>query len=242
MALMSFFARSDAIHPNVAIAIPTPTQEAQKENTVFVNGTAYTYDYFTVTDPATLSLIPNFSKKEDAKKLFDENGCTSAINGGFYDTANKPLGEFQVNGTYYSGQIQSDLVNGFVWAVASDSAMISSDLPYASYRYAMQTGPILLFDGNVMPLSIHNDVGARRMIAAKNMENQLVFLAIYNGDSVFDGPKLADVPQIVQTISAKEHLNIADAINLDGGDASVFYSAKTSLSELSPVGSLFCVQ
>lgn len=220
---------------------PTATPEATQEKTVNDGTNTYTYDYFTVSDPNALTLIPNFSKKADAKTLFDENRCMNGINGGFYDTANKPLGEFQVGGTYYGGQIENELVNGFVWADASGSAIISSNLPYQSFRFALQTGPILLFNGLPIQLTINNDIGARRMVAAKSRQNQLIFLAIYNGDAVFDGPKLADVPTIIQNISNKEKLAIADAINLDGGSASTFYHGDTVLSELSPIGSLFCV-
>ena len=80
------------------------------------------------------------------------------------------------------------------------------------------------------------------MAAAKTMDNELLFLTVYSGDSVFDGPLLADLPLVIEKISDEEKLDIAEAINLDGGSASSFYQGETTISELTPVGSLFCIK
>ena len=228
--------------PPERMITPTPAPEDSAIKIVKHGTSQYAYAFFVVSDPTSLSLIPNFSRPEDAESLVAKAGCISAINGGFYDKANRPLGYFATNGTMYGPQIKSDLVNGFLWAQASSSAVISTNLPNADYRFALQTGPILMFDGNVLPLSINNDSTARRMVAARSMDNRMVFVAIFNENSVYDGPLLTDVPAIIQAVSEKENLHIADAINLDGGSASAFYSGNTRLSELTPVGSIFCVQ
>lgn len=207
-----------------------------------MNNEQYTYSYFSVQNSLNITLVPNFSKKLDTKSLFDDNNCTHAINGGFYDTVGLPLGYFQVGDTIYGRQIDSDLVNGFLWADASGAAVISSELPRLSFRFAMQTGPVLMFDGRAMPLAINNDAHARRSIAAKSIDNSTVFLTIYDENSVFEGPLLASLPAWVQAISTKEHLGIADAINLDGGSASFYRSGDVNLSELSPTGSAICVK
>ncbi len=171
-----------------------------------------------------------------------ENHCTSIINGGYYDRQNKPLGLFQVGSTIYSQQIKSDLVNGFIWTHASVSAAISIELPHLPFLFALQTGPILIREGKQLSLTINNDTPARRMVAAINMDKHIIFLTLYNGDSVYEGPLLADLPNIVSKISSKENLGITDAINLDGGSASAFYNADTHISELTPVGSIFCIK
>jgi len=80
------------------------------------------------------------------------------------------------------------------------------------------------------------------VISAVTGDNKLIFMVIYDPKSVFLGPELVDLPQIVSLVSAENDLNIADAINLDGGSASAFKSRDFSLSEISPVGSFFCLQ
>ncbi len=228
--------------PPKAILSPTPTPKKSTVKTVNAADNNYAYAFFTVTDPENLSLIPNFSHPEDAESLMTENGCGSVINGGFYDTANKPIGYFKIGGNVYGPHADSELVNGYLWAQASTPAVISTNLPNADYRFALQTGPILMFDGTVQPLTIRNDAPARRMVAARSMDNRLLFMAIYDENSLFEGPLLTDMPGVIQAISEKENLHIADAINLDGGSASAFYSADTKLSELTSVGSLFCLK
>lgn len=219
---------------------PVPSKEDTRVPFVTYNNAQFAYAYFIVQNPSTLTLIPNFTRPKDAESIMSENKCTSAVNGGFYDKQNKPLGFFQSDEKVIGQELESDLVNGYVWSNASGSAVISTELPHADFHFALQTGPILIFDGKTLPLVIHNDTGARRMVAAK--DDKLVYLAIYKEDSVFEGPNLTDLPSIVEAISNKEHLNIMDATNLDGGSASAFYNGETRLSEISPVGSLFCVK
>jgi uncharacterized protein YigE (DUF2233 family) len=220
----------------------TPTNIPKKVKTVNFKNTQFAYDFFTVADPATLSLTPNFTHPKDAETIRTENNCKSVINGGFYDKQSKPLGYFRIGDSVLGPKIDSDLVNGFFWSDASGSAVISTELPNATYNFALQSGPVLLFGGDVLPLSIHNDQPARRMAVARSADNRLIFLTVYSEQAVFEGPNLADLPDIIMSISNQEHLSITDALNLDGGSASAFYSGETRLSELTPVGSLFCVK
>jgi uncharacterized protein YigE (DUF2233 family) len=227
----------------VASADPTSTPDPGiPETTVTVGDTTYSYAMIKVATGSSITLIPNFSGKRDAKSLADENQCQEAINGGFYDTAGKPLGFFYTNTRTYGTKISSSLVNGFFWADTNGGALISSDLPHASYRFAVQTGPLILFNGQTLQLTIVQDEHARRMIVGKTADDRFVFLTVYPADSVYSGPTLSELPSVVASISKKENLGIADAVNLDGGSASAFYNGETSLSELTPVGSIFCIK
>lgn len=228
---------------STASPLPTITTAIIKTNTsIVVNDDSYEYAYVTVATPSGISLIPNFAARRDAKSLAATNGCTSVINGGFYDTAGKPLGYFFTDTRTYGQQIQNALVNGYFWADSGGDAVISTELQRSiSYRFALQTGPLLLFNGQTMTLTIHSDKPARRMVIAKTTDNQFIFLTVYSADSVFNGPLLADLPSAVSQISKQNSLGIADALNLDGGSASAFYSGTTGLAELTPVGSLLCI-
>jgi uncharacterized protein YigE (DUF2233 family) len=221
--------------------VPTPTP-IQPEPTLTVGNTTYSYATIKVATGSSITLIPNFGVNLDAKSLADNNQCQEAINGGFYDTAGKPLGFFYANTRMYGTKISSPLVNGFFWTDTNGGALISSDLPHSSYRFAIQTGPLILFNGQALQLTIAQDEHARRMIVGKTSDDRFIFLAVYTADSVYSGPLLSELPSVVDSISRKENLGIADAVNLDGGSASAFYNGETSLSELTPVGSIFCIK
>lgn len=212
---------------------PTPTEAPSDEH--------YAYSLISVPSGSHVSLIPNFSGKIGAKTLADENGCTQAVNGGFYDTSGNPLGLFFTDTIEYGTQSQSTLFNGYYWSDASGT-YISTSRPENPYGFALQTGPLLVSDGQRMPLAIRNDEPARRIVVAKTTGNRDVFLAIYSRESVFGGPLLSDLPSVIESISRKNNLGITDALNLDGGSASAFYNGDTGLSELTPVGSVFCVK
>ena len=220
---------------------PTPTAEAPgMPPTVTTDAGTYAYAY-SMADVGSISLLPNFEKKSAAASLAETNRCLKYISGGFYDTAGKPLGFFYTDNKTYAPRIQSSLVNGFLWADAGGIS-ISSSLPDSTYRFAMQVGPRLLQSGNVLPLRIQNDEHARRMVVATASDGKPIFLAVYNADSVYEGPLLAQLPEVVATISREKQLSIADAVNLDGGSASAFSNGEIRLSELTPVGSLLCVK
>ncbi len=222
---------------------PVPTPDAPSPGpTITVDNLSYSYALIKVATGSSITLIPNFTDKRDAKSLAGDNLCQQAINGGFYDTAGKPLGFFYADKRTYGAKISSALVNGFFWADADGGALISSDLPRTSYRFAIQTGPMIVFNSQALPLTITQDEHARRMIVGKTVDDGFVFLAVYSSDSVYSGPMLADLPSVVDSISRKENLGIADALNLDGGSASAFYNGKTALSELTSVGSIFCIK
>lgn len=202
----------------------------------------YSYSHITVATTSAMTLIPNFSEKIDTRSLVDANVCSAAINGGFYDTAAKPLGFFFANNRTFGQETHSTLLNGFFWSGTDGIARISTELTGIPFRFALQTGPLLFWGGKPVPLAIRNDERARRMVVAKSADNHIMFFAVYNGDSVYDGPLLGDLPGIIFDIRTKENLEITEAVNLDGGSASAFYNADTRLSELTPVGSLFCVK
>jgi uncharacterized protein YigE (DUF2233 family) len=226
----------------MSINLRGETTVITEEPTAVPSSEPYTYSLIRVSSASAITLIPNFSEKRDAKSLADDNGCRSAINGGFYDASEKPLGFFFTDNQTLGRYIQSRLVNGYFFATTDGVAHISTELPTVSFQFALQTGPLLVFGGKSMPLSIQNDEPARRMVVAKTINNQIIFFTVYNGNSVYEGPLLGDLPDIVSNISSKENLDIVDAINFDGGSASAFYSGEANLSELTPVGSIFCIK
>lgn len=200
----------------------------------------FSYAYFTVTDTAKISLIPNFTEKLDTRTIIEQNTCRAATNGGFYDTNYQPLGLFVASGKKLKNEISSRLFNGFVHITRNNEARITNE-SLEDTRITVQTGPLLLSDGTPLPLIIQNDEGRRRMIAGVNEKGNLIFLTVFREDATFEGPLLATLPAVMAKINSQENLRITDAVNLDGGSASVFYTKDFTLRELTTVGSLFCL-
>jgi len=189
-----------------------------------------------------LYLLPNFSKRITSKETVDKEDCELLVNGGFYDENSKPIGLFISERERISDYQKNSLFNGIVSVNLFAIPRISRETPKDDLVFALQTGPIVFENGNPTEIELSRDKMARRVIAATTGENKLVFIVIYNPESVFDGPLLAELPQVVSEISEKNKLNIADAINLDGGSASTFISNSVTLTEISPVGSFFCLK
>jgi uncharacterized protein YigE (DUF2233 family) len=223
--------------PNITNTLPEPTGISK---TITYAGQTYSYDLI-YSDPKSLVLIPNFTQKEPVTTIIDTNKCLYATNGGFYDTKSNPLGYF-FTGSYSHKEIHSLLFNGFFTIQNDATPYIGPLLETRNIRLGLQTGPLLFKQGQILDLRIQNDEHARRIVAAVTDKKTIVFITLYSLESTFDGPKLADLPLFINQVNMQENLSITDAINLDGGSASAFYSANTNLSELSSVGSVFCIQ
>lgn len=216
---------------------PLPTSSV-KSSTVSWNGIAYVYEYFVINDITQLTLIANFTQKKTSELLIKENSCQYAINGGYYDKNDKPLGLF-INSSLKTQSIESALINGYL--SISNKPTISFDPP-DNPIIALQTGPILIVDGKKLKLAINNDEHARRMVAGISSKETLVFMTIYIPTSFVQGPQLEDLPDIIEQINKTLPNPLVSAINLDGGNASMFKNKDVYIPEVLPIGSLFCIQ
>ncbi len=184
-------------------------------------------------DAATLKLIPNFDEKRTASEIIEREQCSYGASGGFYTTDNKPTGLFISDGTNFSSSVTNATFNGF-FIKNQNTISIQLSPPNSPLDFALQSGPYMT---PKTKLGIRNDSLARRVLVARTQNNTWYFLAITEKDNSFNGPLLAAVPDIL----GKLPLGISEALNLDGGSASAFYSARGArLGELTPIGSFFC--
>jgi uncharacterized protein YigE (DUF2233 family) len=217
---------------------PSPT--TGPVHTIEYNKEVYAYAYIQTT-ASHLLLLANFANRDDVDTIIQDNACREAVNGGFYDTSHIPLGFFQSEG-YTHAYSNNSLLNGLFIVDRDYIPHVTSSPGELNVRFGLQSGPLLMQGENIALLRIRNDEPARRVVVAIDTTNTIIFLVVYASESVFGGPLLADVPEIVRGISQKEHLHLVDAVNLDGGSASAFYSDSVKLSELTPVGSVFCIK
>ena len=124
---------------------------------------------------------------------------------------------------------------------------IEDGLPQINYGWdenvdmGVQTGPVLILDGDEVDLKLARDKQARRM-AAFIAGNDLYFVTVFHPEAVLDGPFLDSLPGIVLKIGQDEGFVVSSAVNLDGGAASAWYSPTLTLKEWQPVGSWWCVK
>lgn len=206
------------------------------------NGVTYRAQWFEVENAEQIFLGNNLVEKLPASKIYQSQNCQYLINAGFYTTDDKPIGYFLSDGKVLRSEIVNSTFNGFFSTNDFATPRITNALPSDHLMLALQSGPILIENSFFQKISINNDKPARRSIVATTGENNTVFIVIYDPESQFNGPFLSDLPEILKAFQLKVNLVFADALNLDGGTASAFYAPETSLSELSPIGSYFCIK
>ena len=181
-------------------------------------------------------MIPNWQKPEAFKKIIFDNKCKYAINGGFYDTNNKPIGLVISNNQTLNPGHKNYLFNGYLSNLGIES------VPPNMATWAIQTGPLLWQNEKPLKVNTTNDKLARRSVAIATTDNQLHFAILYNSQASVLGPHLNDLPKIIMKLGQLEQLEIKKAINLDGGQASAFYDGRLMLEESDPVSTILCAQ
>ena len=194
-----------------------------------------------ISRPEKLVLLPNFEKKLPSTQLSRENNCRFLINGGFYDQQDQPLGWFFTQKSLFKKEIKSALLNGFFFQNEQGVIKIEDISPSAPVVWGLQTGPLLIFQNQPVRLSLVRDEQARRMVAALNQKDELIFLVITGSDSLAIGPLLTDLPAVVKKIGEELKEEFKTAVNLDGGTASAFINQAKKIKEYSFIGSFFCL-
>lgn len=209
------------------MSIPPPNSEVTIQDHIYAI-------YWQLIDPKGLTLVPNFTQKKTASQIMEENSCSYGANGGFYTTDYKPIGLFHIRNSQLSKATFNTTLNEFFLKDSHGLLSISRNIPSEDVDFALQSGPYMTPSS---VLSINNDSYDRRILVARTKNNSWYFLAITEKDNSFSGPKLSDVPLILEKLP----LDIVEALNLDGGSASAFYSEKgIRFGELTPIGSFFC--
>jgi exopolysaccharide biosynthesis protein len=210
-----------------------------KLESIIINSQTYYFSYIVIDDLTNLKLYPNFKDRLNSLELVEKYHCSVLVNGGFYSEDSKPLGWLVSNGQKLSSPISSQLFNGYL-SIFNSKASITSIVP-DNVTTGLQTGPLLIQDQKPLLLKIKHDETRRRLVGALTQSNQLLFIVVILKDSLFSGPMLTDLPEVVKVISNNLNLSVTQAINLDGGSASTFYTSKVHLKEFSPIGSFFCL-
>lgn len=225
---------------SVSVITNTPTPSAKKQSIEFYFKGMPIRISWAAAKPEQVNLFSNLQTKQTAEQIKSQKNCKILVNGGFYSKANTHLGLVISNNELLSETLQSQLFNGFL-SITSENVMINSASSDAFPRIAIQSGPLLMQSGKLLILAINNDQADRRIVAATNDSNRLIFLVVYRQNSELQGPLLQDLPEIIDLFIKQTGINIIDAINLDGGSASAFITDFESLTEISTIGSYFCV-
>jgi uncharacterized protein YigE (DUF2233 family) len=188
-----------------------------------------------------ISLLPNFDKKETSQKLKEESQCKALVNGGFYASEGYPTGLFITQGIQLKGFVTASLTNAVYSINDFETPRITRSTPQDHLSVALQAGPLLIENDMLLNL-VGSDEEARRVVVGVTGRNESVFIVIYDPASVFLGPKLEQLPLALEEFEKNSGIDLADAMNLDGGSASSFISQDVTLLELSPIGSYFCIK
>lgn len=207
----------------------------------YQNGNAdYKVSWITVRDNEKIELISNIDEQLTTDEAAAKYNCKHLINAGFIDTSNNHIGLFKNHTGEISVAKTNQTFNGFFSVSINKIVDISYERPNNT-EIALQSGPILFSDNKPAVLKLFNDKYSRRVVVAINRKKEPIFIVFYSKGSPLMGPKLKELPSLLEDIEINTSLNITDAINLDGGSHSAFLSDNVKLAESSIIGGYFCI-
>lgn len=227
------------------LASPTPTAEIESNNVKSAEPTQSSQildkdgtqvKWVILRDISRLKLYSNLEEKLTSYEAKDKYLCSSLTTASFYGTNGSHIGLFITDSNILSAAIDSSLFNGYFY-IKNKIPYISSIEPINS-QIAIQAGPLLIEKEKYLETS--GDEGSRRIVLATNRQDQIIFLAIYDGTNPVSGPSLKELPGVLRNIDNNTSLDFLDAINLDGGTHSAFITDDVRLTEISTAGSYFC--
>jgi hypothetical protein len=237
--------RKNGISENMQLASTTPAvetemtaerQTAPTTDQIYKNSDGIQVKWIILRDISRLKLYSNLEDKLTSDEAKDKYLCNDLTTASFYGTDGDHIGLFIAEGNQLSNTVKSTLFNGFFY-VLNDKPYISRNAP-SEAQIAIQAGPMLV--ENEKYLAVEGDEPARRIVLATNRQDNIIFIAIFDGNNPVSGPSLKELPGILENIDKNTSLDFLSAINLDGGTHSAFISDDIDLTEISIAGSYFC--
>jgi exopolysaccharide biosynthesis protein len=152
------------------------------------------------------------------------------VNGGYFDTEFKPIGLRVVDGQTFSPSRRARLITGILLQSdrGIDVVRVSEFSRTKKIIAAIQSGPFLV-EGNKRIRGLNDSQLARRTFAGV-ATNDRAFLGVCSDVS------LAQLANILATVSIVADSKIRRAMNLDGGSSSAFWFAREDGSVFSISG------
>ncbi|MBL7818058.1 MAG: phosphodiester glycosidase family protein [Saprospiraceae bacterium] len=183
-----------------------------------------------------LSLVSAGDSLVKTSKLAQQAGAIAAINGSFFDVKNGGAVDFiKVNGVILDtsrldakGKLTFHQKSGLV--IQNNKVSIvrqtdSLDLKWSDklkYDNVLVTGPLLLWQGDSVPLSkiAFNDNRHPRSCACITEKSELILLTVDGRTAQSQGLNLHELTFLMKTLGCR------DAVNFDGGGSTTMYIAE----------------
>jgi len=207
-----------------------------------VGQTSYRTTWEVIDASREIRVGKNTDLELSSLQYMEREGCLVLTSAAFYNDVGDPLGLLVSQGQTLSSWQGNQLFNGVVGVTTGGILQVTRDGNEHAWDWAVQAGPVVYEAFQPASLSLAADQPARRVVAVVTTDDKLVLTAIVAEDSLFYGPELRELPEVLQEWQTATGITIKAALNLDGGTASAFLSPTFKLKELKPVGSFICVE
>jgi exopolysaccharide biosynthesis protein len=189
-----------------------------------------TLDFAVLSAKSTALRVVDNPDGQSLGAMMKRDKFVCGVNGGYFDTEFKPIGLRVANGSTFSPLHRARLITGILLQSdrGIDVVRVSEFSGTKKIIAAVQSGPFLV-EGNKRIRGLNDSQAARRTFAGIATDDH-AFLGVCSEVS------LAELANVLATVSIVADSKIRRAMNLDGGSSSAFWFAREDGSAFSISG------
>jgi uncharacterized protein YigE (DUF2233 family) len=192
--------------------------------------TLYRFDTAAIV-PRVIYAAQHDLKSADVKTLAQKTGALAAINANYYDPKGQPLAFLKTETKVVNPRVSPAAIYSGVFGVKNGKPFLArrDDFVPAHADEAMQSGPLLLLNGKLQPVTGAPSRPSRRALIGIDYEQRL-FIAVT--DKLLGGLNWEELQEL---FTAPEwRLQARDLLALDGGASAQLYVKTGKHEELIP--------
>ena len=238
--------KTDEIAREQPVTTPTPTDKMTKEidpDEIFESPNhsgEYRINTLLIRDIKSIKLFSNLEDRITSADAMVKNNCTDLVSAGLYTKEFQHIGLF-ISDSKEISNIRGNIPSSAYFYIDQNNTPQISTSPPVNARLALQSYPYLYNNKAQINVVTNNEDYSRRIAVATTTNNEVIFMIFYTQGSVFSGPRLDELPGLIQKYQERENVQLTDVLNLDGGRHSAMISRFVNLSEISTIGGYFCM-
>lgn len=201
----------------------------------------YKINTLLIRDINSINLISNLKDRLTSTEAMVKNNCTDLVSAGFYTKELQHIGLFIAEYQTISNN-SNNIASSAYFYIDDDNTPQISDSPPSRAKLAIQSYPYLYNNRSKINVITNNEEYSRRIAVATTTKNEVMFMIFYTQGSVFNGPRLDELPGLIEKFQERESVKFKDVLNLDGGRHSAMISRIVNIPELSTIGGYFCIR
>lgn len=170
-------------------------------------------------------------KSATVKTFAEKSSAIAAINANYFDEKGRPLAYLKTLAKEINRAVSKHALYTGIFAVSESAAQVlhRDEFQPTQANEALQSGPLLLHHGSVVPISGDSGRYARRTVIGLDKQGAVI---VGVADALIGGVNFAELQELF--LNGRWQIDAVDLLNLDGGGSAQLYIKSGKFEEWVP--------